>query len=83
MTKYRRIQHVAHDGILWGASGGYDLEMWTYDQERREPVPSEIPSDARYHSSHIVNSVRYWIYVRRAPMSVEKCERCSERPESI
>lgn len=72
---YRRFARVGT--YSRGAKAlGHDLEIWTYEQEERLPVPALVPRDAEYHCGHSRylaggQRVQSWDYVRRASRSPE------------
>lgn len=77
MTTYRRIPHAAHYAYGHPAIG-HDLEQWDVAQAHHMPKPTDVPSDAEYHSGYIArDGSQHWVYTRIAPLSPGCCSRCS------
>lgn len=69
---YSREKHAAHTG----QGTGWDLERWIFASPTNVR-PQGVPVDAEYHVGFLdAANVQHWVYVRRAPLSTERCPFC-------
>lgn len=79
-STYRLVKHAAHYGDATKKhGGGHDLDTWDVTAPK-QPKASEMLAGAEFHHGYLdAAGAQHWVFYRRAPMSVEACEKCEVR----